>query len=82
MIRLHDKTFEPFISSEEIDFAIKNLAKQMSHGDEIISIDSQKLSEMPFCDVLNLGKELKNKEKVTIDYRNKENEIRSIVIEK
>jgi hypoxanthine phosphoribosyltransferase len=29
MIHLHDKTFEPFISSEEIDFAIKNLAKQM-----------------------------------------------------
>ncbi|CAM4060546.1 retropepsin-like aspartic protease [Flavobacterium antarcticum] len=60
----------------------ENLAKKMSHGDEIISIDSQKLSKMPFCDVLNLGKELKNKEKVTIDYRNKENEIRSIVIEK
>jgi hypoxanthine phosphoribosyltransferase len=29
MIHLHDKTFEPFISSDEIDFAIKNLAKQM-----------------------------------------------------
>lgn len=29
MIHLHDKTFEPFISSEEIDFAIKNMAKQM-----------------------------------------------------
>ncbi len=29
MIHLHDKTFEPFISSEEIDFAIQNLAKQM-----------------------------------------------------
>lgn len=29
MIHLHDKTFEPFISSEEIDFAISNLAKQM-----------------------------------------------------
>lgn len=30
MIHLHDKTFEPFISSEEIDFAIQNMAKQMS----------------------------------------------------
>ncbi len=29
MIHLHDKTFEPFISSEEIDFAIANMAKQM-----------------------------------------------------
>ncbi len=29
MIHLHDKTFEPFISSEEIDFAIKNMSKQM-----------------------------------------------------
>lgn len=29
MIHLHDKTFEPFISSEEIDFAISNMAKQM-----------------------------------------------------
>ena len=29
MIHLHDKTFEPFISSEEISFAIVNMAKQM-----------------------------------------------------
>ncbi|MFZ4106746.1 hypoxanthine phosphoribosyltransferase [Flavobacterium sp.] len=29
MIHLHDKSFEPFISSEEIDFAISNMAKQM-----------------------------------------------------
>ena len=29
MIHLHDKTFEPFISSKEIKFAIKNMAKQM-----------------------------------------------------
>ncbi|WP_396172227.1 phosphoribosyltransferase [Flavobacterium sp.] len=29
MIHLHDKTFEPFISAEEIDFAIANIAKQM-----------------------------------------------------
>ena len=29
MIHLHDKIFEPFISSEEIDFAIANMAKQM-----------------------------------------------------
>ena len=29
MIQLHDKHFVPFISSEEIDFAIANIAKQM-----------------------------------------------------
>lgn len=29
MIHLHDKTFERFISAEEIDFAIANMAKQM-----------------------------------------------------
>ena len=29
MIHLHDKTFEPFISAEEIDFAVANMAKQM-----------------------------------------------------
>ena len=29
MIQLHDKHFVPFISSEEIDFAIANMAKQM-----------------------------------------------------
>ena len=29
MIHLHDKTFETFISSEEINFAIANIAKQM-----------------------------------------------------
>ncbi len=29
MIQLHGKSFEPFISSEEIDFAISNMAKQM-----------------------------------------------------
>lgn len=29
MIKLHDKQFVPFISAEEIDFAIANMAKQM-----------------------------------------------------
>ena len=29
MLHLHDKAFEPFISSEEIEFAITNMAKQM-----------------------------------------------------
>jgi hypoxanthine phosphoribosyltransferase len=30
MIHLHDKTFVPYISSEEIQFAIENLAKRMA----------------------------------------------------
>jgi len=29
MIQLHDKHFVPFISAEEIDFALANMAKQM-----------------------------------------------------
>ncbi len=45
MLHLHDKTFEPFISSDEIDFAIKNLAKQM---------DDDFFEEIPvFIGVLN-----------------------------
>lgn len=45
MIRLHDKTFEPFISAEEIDFAIKNLAQKM---------DDDLFDEIPvFVGVLN-----------------------------
>ena len=45
MIHLHNKTFEPFISSEEIDFAIANMAKQM---------DDDFFDEIPiFVGVLN-----------------------------
>ena len=45
MIHLHDKTFEPFITSEEIDFAIKNMAQQM---------DADFFDEVPiFVGVLN-----------------------------
>lgn len=45
MIRLHDKTFEPFISSDEIQFAIQNMAKQM---------DDDFFEEVPvFIGVLN-----------------------------
>jgi len=45
MIHLHDKQFVPFISSEEIDFAITNMAKQM---------DDDFFDEVPvFIGVLN-----------------------------
>ncbi len=45
MIHLHDKAFVPFISSEELNFAITNLAKQM---------DDDFFDEVPvFVGVLN-----------------------------
>ena len=45
MIQLHDKHFVPFISSEEIDFALKNMAAQM---------DDDFFDEVPvFIGVLN-----------------------------
>ena len=45
MIQLHDKHFVPFISSEEIEFAIANMAKQM---------DDDFFDEVPvFVGVLN-----------------------------
>ena len=45
MIHLHDKSFVPFISSEEIDFAIANMAKQM---------DDDFFDEIPvFVEILN-----------------------------
>jgi adenylate kinase len=45
MIQLHDKYFEAFITSEEIDFAIQNMAKQM---------DDDFFDEVPvFIGVLN-----------------------------
>ncbi|MDI1256503.1 MAG: hypoxanthine phosphoribosyltransferase [Flavobacterium sp.] len=45
MIQLHDKHFVPFISSEEIDFALKNMATQM---------DDDFFDEVPvFIGVLN-----------------------------
>jgi len=45
MIQLHDKQFVPFISSEEIEFALANMAKQM---------DDDFFDEVPvFIGVLN-----------------------------
>lgn len=45
MIQLHDKHFVPFISAEEIDFALANIAKQM---------DDDFFDEIPvFIGVLN-----------------------------
>jgi predicted aspartyl protease len=59
----------------------ENLAKQISYGDEIISIDSKKVSEISFCDILNLKNEIKNKNNYLLEIKNKENEIITINIQ-
>lgn len=53
----------------------------MSFGDEIISIDSYKINEMSFCEILKLKKEWKNKSNYSLTIRNKENKITTITIE-
>ena len=59
----------------------EELAKQMSFGDEIISIDSYKINEMSFCEILKLKKEWKNKTNYSLTIKNKENKITTITIE-
>ena len=59
----------------------EELAKQMSFGDEIISIDSHTISEMSFCEILKLKKEWKNKSNYSLTIKNKENKITTITIE-
>mgnify|MGYP006145728037 FL=1 len=59
----------------------EELAKQMSFGDEIISIDSYKINEMSFCEILKLKKEWKNKSNYSLTIKNKENKITTITIE-
>ena len=59
----------------------EELAKQMSFGDEIISIDSHTISEMSFCEILKLKKEWKNKSNYSLTIKNKEDKITTIAIE-
>lgn len=59
----------------------EELAKHMSFGDEIISIDSYKINEMSFCEILKLKKEWKNKSNYSLTIKNKENKITTITIE-
>ena len=40
MIQLHDKKFEVFISGEEINFAIENMAKQIE--DDFCDVEKRK----------------------------------------
>ena len=55
MIHLHDKTFVPFISSDEIDFALANMAKKMADDffDEVpVFIGVLNGSFMVFADLM------------------------------
>lgn len=58
----------------------ENLAKLMSSGDEIISIDSQKVNEMSPCEILDLRDQFKRKLNYIIEIKNKENKIIPIKI--
>ncbi len=85
-IVLEDKIpkFTPTIIENKFVIGIvwdEYLAKQISSGDEIISIDFIKLSEMPFCDILNKRDELKYRPKLTMELKNKKNEIISVLLE-
>lgn len=58
----------------------ENLAKKISFGDEIISVDFKKISEMSFCDILNIREALKAKPNYLLEVKNKENEIITVEI--
>ena len=59
----------------------KELAKEISFADEIISIESFNVSQMSFCEILKLKKEWKNKSNYSLTIKNKENKITTIAIE-
>jgi hypothetical protein len=59
----------------------KNLTEKIKFGDEILSIDTFKTSEMKVCEILNLKKYVKNKNLYTIEVKNKEGQISKINIE-
>lgn len=59
----------------------KKYAEIMSFGDEIISIDSNKIAEMSLCQILGLKSILKEKTNYYIEIKNKENQIHTILIE-
>jgi hypothetical protein len=60
----------------------ENLAKEMNFGDEIISIDSIKIADLPFCDILSLKTQVEKKGNYTIEIKNKENKIKVLKIDK
>lgn len=59
----------------------KKYAEIMSFGDEIISIDSNKIAEMNLCQILGLKSILKDKTSYNLEIKNKENQIHTILIE-
>lgn len=60
----------------------ENLAKEMSFGDEIISIDSKKISEINFCEILSFKSEGHKKLSYSLEIKTKENKIKTLNIEK
>ncbi|MGL2964457.1 retropepsin-like aspartic protease [Flavobacterium sp. RSB2_4_14] len=60
----------------------ENLAKEMSFGDEILSIDAKKISDLNFCDILNLKREGQKKLSYSLEIKTKENTIKTLKIEK
>ena len=59
----------------------KKCAEIMNFGDEIVSVDSNKISEMDICQLLALKQILKDKTSYNLEIKNKENQIHNILIE-
>ena len=59
----------------------KKHAEIMNFGDEIISVDSNKIAEMNLCQILALKQILKEKTSYKLEIKNKENHIHTIQIE-
>ncbi len=60
----------------------ENLSEQIKFGDEIISVDNLKISEMKVCEILKLSKHLKTKNLYTIEIKNNEGLTNKFTIEK
>ncbi|MGV9004374.1 retropepsin-like aspartic protease [Flavobacterium sp.] len=59
----------------------KKCAETMNFGDEIISVDENKISEMDICQLLALKQILKDKTSYNLKIKNKENQIHTILIQ-
>lgn len=59
----------------------KNYKDQLKFGDEVIRIDNHLLSEMDFCDIIKLKKNLDTQKPYEIEVRSKDNQTRTVKIE-
>ena len=59
----------------------KNLLEQLHYGDEIIRIANYRFSEMDFCDILHIKKELDNLTSYEMEVKSKDNQIITLKIE-